>query len=369
MLRIRNTGAKAFAELIQHKKLYFFGAGKLTENCVDIYCQGKKAEAIIDNNEKLCGTEKKIKGQSLLVINVGTFIKRLQTENLEDIVLMIVPSFFAVDIVAQLDKIPQLDGLNCYIHALVRNTKEPVPEFSFTSGIPKIPKMIHYFWVGGNPVPEYLQNCIDSWKKYNPDYEIIRWDEKNYDFSKNQYMKEAYKSKAWGFVPDYARLDVIYQYGGIYLDTDVEVIRSLDVLLCDDAFFGMGSADRINMGVGFGSIARNSLIEKLRDYYDDKHFINPDGSLNRVPCYYYQHPIFEQYGFRIRNEYQKVNGAVVYPPEVMSPKGSGGSADFFSEKTVSIHHGSGTWVSKREKQGLEELKKLLLRAEKNIEIV
>ena len=88
-----------------------------------------------------------------------------------------------------------------------------------------IPKKIHYFWIGGNPKPESVLYCIDSWKKYCPDYEIIEWNESNYDFTKNEYMRQAYEAKKWAFVTDYARLDVIYKYGGIYLDTDVELIK------------------------------------------------------------------------------------------------------------------------------------------------
>lgn len=364
MVQIKNAGAKKFISLIKSRKLYMFGAGKLTENCIKIYCQDKKVEGIIDNNPKLCGIKKKFGNQELSIMSLDIFVDKLEEEELDNILLLIVPSFHACDIVYQLDKIPKLNGLKCYIHALIRDTKEEMEEYDFTSGDPIIPKIIHYFWVGGNLIPETLQRYIESWKYYNPDYDIVRWDESNYDFSKNQYMREAYAEKAWGFVPDYARLDVIYQHGGIYLDTDVEVIRSLDVLLCDEAFFGMGSADRINIGVGFGAIARNQLIKQLRDYYNNQHFINPDGTKNRVPCYYYQHPIFEQYGFQIRNEYQKIGGAVIYPPEVMSPKGSGGLGDSFSEKTVSIHHGSGTWVDPQERKGIEELHKLLKRVEK-----
>lgn len=361
MVQIQNAGAREFTDLIQNKKLYLFGAGKLAENCVDIYCRNKKVEVVLDNNEKLWGIKKQFFDQELPIIGVDTFVESLAGQSLQDIVLLIVPGFYAADIIRQLDSIPQLNGLDCYIHAVIRNTREVVPEYSFTKGEPKIPKKIHYFWVGGNPVPESLQRCIDSWKLYNSDYEILRWDESNYDFSVNPYMKEAYEQKAWGFVPDYARLDVIYRYGGIYLDTDVEVIRNMDNLLCDEAFFGMGSADRIGIGVGFGAVAGNGLIRELRDYYHDKHFVNGDGTKNRVPCYYYQHPIFEHYGFRVLNEYQKIRGAVVYPPEVMSPKGTGGLGNFFSEKTVSIHHGAGTWNNSREVKGAQDLIRLLKR--------
>lgn len=358
MIHIRNMGSKEFTNYIQDKKVYIFGAGMLTENCIKIYCNEKEVEAIIDNNKKLWGKKKIVCDHKIEIINVETFASTISRQNIDDVVLLIVPTPYVTEIIRQLDNIESLNGLNCFIHAFIRNVKEIAPKYEFSKGTQKIPKTIHYFWIGEKEIPDFLQKCIDSWHIYNPDYKIVRWDEKNYDFSKNLYMKEAYENKAWGFATDYARLDVIYQYGGIYLDTDVEVIRNLDVVLCDDAFFNMGASDIINTGTGFGAVAGNQLIKEQMDYYDDKHFIMPNGKENRVCCYYYQHPIFEKHGFQIKNEYQKLNNIVIYPSEVMSPKGTWGMGDFFSEKTLSIHHESGTWRNEREREGNEELHKL-----------
>ena len=108
-----------------------------------------------------------------------------------------------------------------------------------------IPKKIHYCWFSGNKMPKEFEAYIASWKKNCPDYEIIRWDETNYDVSRNTYMKDAYKEKRWGFVPDYARFDIIYQEGGIYLDTDVELLKSLDPLLDNPCFLGFEDKNHI----------------------------------------------------------------------------------------------------------------------------
>ena len=126
-----------------------------------------------------------------------------------------------------------------------------------------IPKKIHYCWIGGNPLPELAIKCIESWKKYCPDYEIIEWNEKNYDFRKNQFMREAYDEKKWGFVPDYARLDIIYEHGGIYLDTDVEIIKPLDSLLKEQGFAGMEQPGIVALGLGFGAEPKLPLIKEL----------------------------------------------------------------------------------------------------------
>lgn len=358
MVKLKNAGPKEFIREIQDKKLYFFGAGRVLTNCVELYCENKPLEAIVDNNEGLWGTRKTVGGQSIRVIGLDAFIKELEGAPLERVVLLITSAFYGVEIVEQLDAIPELEGLPCYLHAVIRNTAEPGPQFSFSTGEQKIPKKIHYIWIGNQQLPHRLQTCVDSWSRVNPDYEIIRWDESNYDFTKVDYMREAYERRDWAFASNYARLDVIYQCGGIYLDTDAEAVRSLDVLLCDEVFFGMSGGDSIASGAGFGAVPGHPLIKDLRDIYHGKQFISKDGKLNRGPGYNSRHPIFKQYGFRILNEYQKRDGIVLYPAEVLSPLGVGGLGNFFSEKTVSIHHNDGAGASDRERDGTQKLKEL-----------
>ena len=138
-----------------------------------------------------------------------------------------------------------------------------------------IPKVIHYFWFGEQPLTDLAKKCIDSWKKYCPDYEIKLWNEQNYDISKNQYMLQTYKSKKYGFTVDFARLDIIYTYGGIYLDTDVELLKSLDDILNDKCFMGFESNENVALGLGFGAEAGNEIIYSLMHVYDDLNFKTP----------------------------------------------------------------------------------------------
>ena len=123
-----------------------------------------------------------------------------------------------------------------------------------------IPKVIHYCWFGGNELPELAMKCIDSWKKFCPDYEIKQWNEKNYDLDSSRYIKEAYKNKKWAFVSDYARLDIIYNNGGIYLDTDVELIGKLDEFLDEKCFLAAEREEYVNTGLGFGAEKGNVVI-------------------------------------------------------------------------------------------------------------
>ena len=129
-----------------------------------------------------------------------------------------------------------------------------------------IPKIIHYCWFGGNELPESVRKCIESWKKYCPDFVIKEWNESNYDVTKLPFMKDAYEAKKYAFVSDYARLDIIYQHGGIYLDTDVELIKPLDDRLLDTTcFMGMETPGTVATGLGFGAIKGHSFIKQNRD--------------------------------------------------------------------------------------------------------
>ncbi len=150
------------------------------------------------------------------------------------------------------------------------------------------------------------KKCIESWKKFCPDYEIKRWDETNYDISKNEYMRQAYENKKWAFVSDYARLDIIHEYGGIYLDTDVELIKSIDDLLGNNVFMGIGCTGGVNTGLGFGAEAEMPVIRDMLECYDGLSFVNNDGSLNTTPCVKYQTDFLKEHGFVDEDKLQTI---------------------------------------------------------------
>lgn len=207
-----------------------------------------------------------------------------------------------------------------------------------------IPKVIHYCWFGGNPIPEKDQACIDSWKKYCPDYKICRWDESNYDITKNQYMYEAYKAKKWGFVPDYARLDIIYNHGGIYLDTDVELIKNLDDLLENEAFVGYEDDEHINFGLGFGAVKNHEGIKQIMSNYDEIRFINDDGTLNTVASPTVNSDFFKQKGAVLNGELQTFLGITMYPVDYFCPMDFNTGLLKLTENTYSIHRFHMSWV-------------------------
>ena len=211
-----------------------------------------------------------------------------------------------------------------------------------------IPKKIHYCWFGNNEIPEKDRRNIEGWGKINPEYEIIRWDESNYDLQKNNYMKEAYEAKKWGFVPDYARLDIIYNEGGIYLDTDVEILKPLDELLGYTCFAGLESEGRVALGLGFGAEKGSSVIKTLLDYYNDKHFIKEDGSYDLRSAPEIQMGIFKELGLTQNNEIQILNGITVFPTDYFCPMNYMTGIISTTCNTFTIHHYNMSWMNKRE---------------------
>lgn len=214
-----------------------------------------------------------------------------------------------------------------------------------------IPKIIHYCWVGGNPKPQSVLYCIESWKRCCPDYEILEWNETNYDFMKNEYMRQAYQAKKWGFVPDYARLDIVYEHGGIYLDTDVEMVRSFDHLLEHECFFGFedtGDGEYfVNCGHGFGAAPHHEAVRKARDLYEHLSFTDASGALNLLASPYYTTQSLRQLGLVQENRDQVLDGVQVYASDVLCPKNFRTGQLHKTSRTVSIHHFSASWVDEK----------------------
>lgn len=221
-----------------------------------------------------------------------------------------------------------------------------------------IPKKIHYCWFGGNPIPEKDKKCIESWKKFCPDYEIIEWNESNYDLSKNQYMQDAYKEQKWGFVPDYARFDIIYTHGGFYLDTDVELIQPLDSLRSNTAYLGFEGGIWVNGGIGFGAEAGNPMIQGLRDMYERLSFYSEDGEMNLTPSPYYITDFLVKHGLQRNNTEQYIESVHIYPTEFFAAKDYDTGKVHKTQNTISIHQYNASWKTPKQKM-IYRIKKLI----------
>lgn len=354
MLQICNCSLRIFQQKIKRKRLFIWGGGSRAELCYKEWKINGNIAAIVDINEKMWNKSWGIDDR-ILCINKEKMIWDICTYGINNCALLITSVFYSMDIIEELDKVASLNGLETYVASLISEYYVP-QEFEFTKGIQKIPKKIHYCWFGKKEIPDKLKEYIKTWKLFCPDYEIVRWDESNYDITKNQYMYEAYCVGKFGFVPDYARLDIIYNYGGIYLDTDIQVCKTLDDLLCDDSFFSVDFEGGVNPGSGFGAVQYNFIIEDMIKVYEREHFVNKDGSLNLKPCQHYQNPIIKKYGFEITQRYQKIQGNVLYPCEVLSPIATYSRTERITEKTHSIHRAELSWISEAERRATERFR-------------
>ena len=223
-----------------------------------------------------------------------------------------------------------------------------------------IPKWIHYCWFGYNSKPEIVLKSIESWKKYCPEYQIIEWNEENFDLNKCPlYVRQAYKEKKWAFVTDYARLKIIYENGGIYLDTDVELKKNLDKLLNKKAFFGFEDGIHINTGLGFGSVKGNEILKELMDDYENIPFILADGSFDTENCPSRNTRIFLKHGLKQNNRMQILDeGIKILPSIYMCPIDYNTGKYRRSIRTISIHWFSSSWMDENQKKEQEKRRKI-----------
>lgn len=225
-----------------------------------------------------------------------------------------------------------------------------------------IPKVIHYCWFGNNELPQEVIKCIDSWKKYCPDYEIKRWDESNFDVNANQYTKEAAQEKKWAFISDYARLEIVYNNGGIYLDTDVELIKNLDPMLNCNCFLGMeATSSLIATGLGFGAEKGSEAVKEMLDEYEGCHFKLSKYYNDTLPCPQRNSAPFFKYGFsKDISAPADLGCATVFPPEYFCPYHRLDKVLNITKNTYSIHHYDTSWLDEDAKNfqtNFEEYKK------------
>jgi len=216
-----------------------------------------------------------------------------------------------------------------------------------------IPKIIHYVWVGKKTLPALAEKCIESWKKFCPDYEIRRWDETNFDISSNRYCKEAYEAKRFAFVSDYIRLYVLVHYGGVYMDTDVELIKPIDGFLVHQAFSGFEDERSVPTGI-MACVKNFPLFCNLLSEYENRYFILPDGKQNLKTNVRYITEACLKKGLVLNNCLQTIDGFALYPSDVFCPKNYFDGKYNVTENTVTIHHFAGSWVSENKQKLIQE---------------
>lgn len=336
--------------------IYCFGAGRIFDFFVQEFAElhiENRIKAVVDNNaDKMKLHAKTINGVNIPIISPEMLLSEIKEQ---DCILITTAAYR--EVVQQLDKIEKLNAIRYYLYFVAqieqydynrRHMKMP-SKMALYQEI-QIPKVIHYCWFGRQKIPDQYRKWMESWKRCCPDYEIVEWNEDNYDVRKSEYIRQAYKMGKWAYVSDYARIDIMNEHGGVYLDTDVELVKNIDELLKNDAFCGFESHDYVAFGLGFGAKKSNALLQEIKEYYDNTEFVRDDGTLNQINCPVIQTEVLKRHGLKCNGEYQTVGGMTVYPSKVlcgMSPHSFRIECD--STYTYAIHHFAASWMEEQDK--------------------
>ena len=211
-----------------------------------------------------------------------------------------------------------------------------------------IPKIIHYIWLGGKPLPKIAEKCIESWKKFCPDYEIKRWDESNLDLDKYQFVKDAIKNKKYAFASDVLRTEILYNYGGIYFDIDVELLKPIDEVLQDvDCVMGFETSNLVAPGLVMASIKNNQDLANILEVYKNLKF-DVNNLVNFTVCEIYT-KYYEQKGLVRENKTQQIENTKFYSSEYFSPIDVITNKKKITKNTYSIHWYNASWYTPKQK--------------------
>ncbi|SFU66016.1 glycosyltransferase family 32 protein [Butyrivibrio sp. M55] len=331
-----NELAKRIRE--NNSKVVIYGAGMIGQivipYIVETYCLHDYIDCYVDMDKRKIGKHISI-GFSEYEIKTPEILDQADSKT---VILLTNSKFYPV--IEYLESKESLKNSDCYIVSIMQKMEQRS----------MIPKVIHYCWFGDKEIPVFLKECMESWKEMCPDYEIKRWDENNFDVSKYLFTKQAYEKGKYGFVSDVARLDILYECGGIYMDTDVRLIKPFDDLLFNKGFVGTERWGNINSGGGIGAVAHHPMIKEMLDYRLKFPFIYEDGTLNIETNGLYETTPFVRHGFRVDNTLQIVNNITVYPASVFHPYDYMSCEENIENSTIGIHYFYGGWMDEDDRK-------------------
>lgn len=341
----RESSFHEFSEYIKRteKKVICYGAGMLPRYIEPfLHNQGLASHISLFIDRDLCkrGRTLQYAGRDLR-IEAPEYLEKLDAERY---VILITAEKYR-EIQKNLANIGFSSQWECYAYPVLnldyfqRIERENI----FSNAPSQMPKAIHYTWFGGREKSELQKKCIESWHICCPDFEIQEWNEGNYDIHKNQYMEQAYENHKWAYVSDYARLDILHQHGGIYLDTDVELFGSLSPLLNTRAFICFGEWPVPNSGAGMGSIKGEELLKELMATREKIPFIQDGGQLDPCTNSNYEMQVLMRRQFHMDATFQQKNGIALYPPDIIAPMSLVGERAFVTERSLGIHYCLNTW--------------------------
>lgn len=355
-MKLKNADYDTLSKKIksEDKRIIVYGAGMIGQiiipHLIGNYDLINHLDCFIDADKRKKGRKISVCGNEYCI----TTPDYLETIGENYIILITNSKFYPI--VRFLDGIENLNNIEGYIIPMMQIyelKKAESIEIKRKSDKPLIPAKIHYCWFGRGEKPNFLKKCIDSWKQCCPEYEIIEWNEDNYDVNRHNYTREAYAHKKYGFVSDFARLDILYENGGIYFDTDVTLEKNLDDLLYQEAFIGVEKWGNVNTGGGCGFVAGHPMLKEMIEYRDSFHFEMEDGSLNIETNGMYETKPFLEQGFKPCNSMQEIGGVTIYPAYINHPYDYMSCEMTKKAATISVHHFYGGWMEEDDKKNRE----------------
>lgn len=284
----------------------------------------------------------------------------LYSANTDNTVILIAVTGY-MEIQTQLSSDPLLASIKAipsiYLESLHEDLRmlsvtKPAPNFRKNSK-PVIPKVIHTFWFSNEELPIRYKDCLKSWKKYAPDFEIKIWDLNTYKPENCLFFEQAIKDKNWAFASDYARADVLRRHGGVYMDLDVEMLRPIDDLIYNDAYMSFESLSRIECGSGMGAKAGNKILNEICKSYENRPYYKADGSWDNSTCPVRYTEIITKYGLQKNGCFQFVDDITIYPFEVLTGKSFDTGIIYKTDLSYTTHHHNGSWIPKGAKNAME----------------
>lgn len=321
------------------RRVFAFGASRLFCKYVEEYsCKAlcESLECFVDSDPGKNGTKYTV-GDYGWIVHTFDYLK----ENVDKNCVILIATTYYEEIARELNREKCFEDVACFVLPFMEVPIKPM-WVEPMCGTEQIPRKLHYCWFGKGKKSELEKRCIDSWHKFCPDYEMTEWNEDNYDINRYAYMQEAYSVGKWAFVSDVARLDIVYEQGGIYLDTDVEILRNIDELLKNNAFMAF-HGKRVSTGLGFGAKRGTEELRLLLEDYENRRFFKENGDVDQTICPVIQTERLKRIGLKPDGKFQRVGGLTIYPEDYFAGIVDGCGRNIAAPWGFMHHHFEGTW--------------------------
>ena len=319
-----------YFESLKTKDIICLGSGKHFKN---ITCPFLRRSGLIDNFKGV------VTKKDLAEVDRDKTIVLITVAGYEEILSQL----RADTRLAGFDAVPSFFLESLYEDMLLLSADKPPANFRKHDKM-MIPKMIHAIWFSGDPMPELYLKCLESWKKYAPDYEIKIWNLETYKPDHCLFFEQAIEHRNWAFASDYARADLLRRCGGVYMDLDVEMLRSIDNLMYNDAYMSFESLKRIECGSGMGARPGHPILEEICESYEKRPYLKPDGTWDNSTCPVRYTQVIEKHGLKKNGGFQFVEDITVYPFEVLTGKSFDTGIIYNTELSYTLHHHNGSWI-------------------------